>query len=250
MGNSTPTPDSPVNEEAITEREVYAFAEECFQHYWRGAVQIITELSESLNSDGYFHGRSIGDVAKSFSQCVSEVTACAQYLASRGVIDLSFDESEGRCDCVSCRADASWMRLPFRMDVDRRDALTTKRWLEQDRREKEEREARKRQRTNCSEMRPGVVYLLKCADRYKIGIATDLERRLNQLNGQQAAYPVQVVHHVSGPNYYAFEQELHKRYDWDRVHGEWFAFDADTVAAVIESMNEWTAKHAANEGGE
>ena len=85
----------------------------------------------------------------------------------------------------------------------------------------------------------GVVYLVRSAGRYKIGITTNVERRMRQLNGQQSAYPVELVATAEGFGYREFERSIHVRQDASRVYGEWFAFVPDDVATTIELMEEW-----------
>lgn len=91
----------------------------------------------------------------------------------------------------------------------------------------------------------GTVYLIRCHDRFKIGVTKDLAQRFSQLQNNQSPYPLEIVHHVSGVGYTTFEKELHRRHADKRVHGEWFLLsDPDDVQDVVRAMNEWA------EGGE
>jgi len=86
----------------------------------------------------------------------------------------------------------------------------------------------------------GTVYLLRCHDRYKIGVTRQFEQRFSQLHNGQSPYPLEVVHHVTGPNYTKFEKELHRRHEDKRVHSEWFLLETpDDVQQVIDEMNAW-----------
>jgi len=83
------------------------------------------------------------------------------------------------------------------------------------------------------------VYLLSSGDRYKIGITTNVDRRLKQLRTQQPPFPIDLIHSVSSSEYQEAERDLHERFSEVRVHGEWFALTDELVSHVVVSMNEW-----------
>lgn len=238
---------------AISDAEVYEFAEQRFNAHSRGATFILQDLVDHVRQFGYFHGRSAVEVAEAFHCCVSEIMTAARYLQSCGVIDfdISFAKGEQPCTCEYCEAQRSWMRLRFDIKADREAALQNRRAMADAERERQQQTGHARQSIRKPTQRHhGFVYLLKCSNRYKIGVTTDLDRRLAQLNGRQAAFPIELIHHVTGPDYQVFERKLHDQHTWDNVHGEWFEFDAETVAAVIEEMNIWAVQNSPSEGGE
>lgn len=74
------------------------------------------------------------------------------------------------------------------------------------------------------------VYLIKCLDKYKIGIANDVKRRLAELSTGNP-FPLELV--AVGPNGGRFtESLLHDRFAHRRVAGEWFELDTAEVAYV------------------
>lgn len=83
----------------------------------------------------------------------------------------------------------------------------------------------------------GYVYLMRSGDRHKIGITSDIDRRLAQI-GKQSPYPMEVVHTIRSPYPKSVETRLHELYKRARVHGEWFAFSDDDIPGVIEAMND------------
>jgi hypothetical protein len=85
----------------------------------------------------------------------------------------------------------------------------------------------------------GVVYLVRSAGRCKIGVTTHVERRLRQLNGQQAAHPVELVATAEGMGYRELERSLHVYHHSARVHGEWFSLDDAAVALTLALMEAW-----------
>lgn len=75
----------------------------------------------------------------------------------------------------------------------------------------------------------GVVYLLKAGPFYKIGKASNFERRLSQIK-LQLPYPVEVIHTVSTPNITGTETYWHRHFKSKRTNGEWFLLTDEDVA--------------------
>jgi hypothetical protein len=77
---------------------------------------------------------------------------------------------------------------------------------------------------------PGYVYLLHVTDtsRYKIGLTTNLNRRIKQI-GKQSPYPIELVHSFYTSNCSKSESNLHIKYDSFRIHGEWFELSDEQV---------------------
>lgn len=77
---------------------------------------------------------------------------------------------------------------------------------------------------------PGYIYLLHAAgtNRYKIGLTTDINRRIGQI-GKQSPFPIKLVHSFRTDNCVKSEEELHRKYDSFRIHGEWFELTEEHV---------------------
>jgi|694.fasta_scaffold14691_1 hypothetical protein len=74
--------------------------------------------------------------------------------------------------------------------------------------------------------------------RYKIGFAEDVNRRLKTLNGKQSPYPVITIKSVKVINAVSLEKTLHSKYAEYRKHNEWFDFEDDQLASVLQDMDE------------
>ena len=85
------------------------------------------------------------------------------------------------------------------------------------------------------------VYLIqaKGTNSYKIGITSrTIESRINELNGSQSAYPLELITSIRSVNYKEVERHLHEKYRAYRVHGEWFQFDFSQLAEVRRCLKE------------
>ena len=60
--------------------------------------------------------------------------------------------------------------------------------------------------------------------RYKIGLTNAPERRLKELNGQQAPCPIECIRYIPVSNMKSIEEKLHEQFDERRRHNEWFNF--------------------------
>lgn len=76
------------------------------------------------------------------------------------------------------------------------------------------------------------VYVLHAGDRYKIGMTSNLRKRIGQLQ-TGTPHPIEIVTIIPAARPAELEAELHARYAAKRVHGEWFALDGDDVAALL-----------------
>jgi hypothetical protein len=77
----------------------------------------------------------------------------------------------------------------------------------------------------------GYAYLLKCGAYYKIGIATDVQKRIKQL-GTLPPFDLDLLHTISTGDMHALEKDLHERYADKRKNGEWFELDQDDVEYI------------------
>jgi hypothetical protein len=98
--------------------------------------------------------------------------------------------------------------------------------------------ARQRRRSRSSG--PGFVYLMKGGDFYKIGLAINVEDRLRS-HRTSSPYPPEMIHTIRTPSMRRLETALHHAYAHKRTTGEWFALEADDVAAICnipQTINE------------
>ena len=91
-----------------------------------------------------------------------------------------------------------------------------------------------------ADITPRHVYLFRCGDRYKIGVSSNVKRRLKQLDNRP--YPVELVV-CSDVMKHALDAEksLHEMYGDMRLSGEWFDFDDETAEEaerIIKSLND------------
>src|SRR5258708_37496639 len=72
---------------------------------------------------------------------------------------------------------------------------------------------------------------------YKIGISTDVFRRLQ---GYNSAYPltIRLEYSLTCGNYKALEHLLHQRFRKQHVKGEWYFLSEDEVVDCISFLNE------------
>ena len=77
----------------------------------------------------------------------------------------------------------------------------------------------------------GFVYVLKCADKYKIGYSKDVDQRIKQLDTRP--FKLELVFKVYSDNAYKIEQELHNRLSAYREIGEWYS---DINEEMIKDM--------------
>ena len=82
------------------------------------------------------------------------------------------------------------------------------------------------------EVQEGFVYLMQWEDEYKIGKAVDIERRRKRLSGELNR-DITVLHRIFSHDYPRAESDLHRKYASKRLHGEWFALEAEDVAWLL-----------------
>lgn len=77
----------------------------------------------------------------------------------------------------------------------------------------------------------GYVYVLKAGPYYKIGRATDLDRRIKQLK-VQLPFEVELIHVILCENHEASEKYWHTRFGEYRSNGEWFELESDHLMEI------------------
>lgn len=82
----------------------------------------------------------------------------------------------------------------------------------------------------------GYVYVLKCADKYKLGYSNNVEQRMKQLDTRP--FPLELVYKAYSEKAYDIEQELHSVYTsyGYRLEGEWYSSDLP-VKELIENID-------------
>lgn len=97
------------------------------------------------------------------------------------------------------------------------------------------------------------LYIIKCQEYFKIGVANDVESRLAQLStGNPFPLEVQVIYEFE--NAESIEKALHQRYKENRVRGEWFRLgyeDLKNIHSVCFALGgsafEYTGQDATEE---
>jgi hypothetical protein len=77
------------------------------------------------------------------------------------------------------------------------------------------------------------LYIIKCQDYHKIGIANDVEARLAQL-ATGNPYPLEVVVTYEFDNAEVVEKAIHQRYKENRNRGEWFRLSYGDLENIHE----------------
>ena len=91
----------------------------------------------------------------------------------------------------------------------------------------------------------GYVYLIKCADKYKIGYTKDVERRFNEIDTRP--FPCELIDFCYSSIAFPVEQKIHELLLKNRVVGEWYSFSSEVIANkftdfvyyVEEQMLKW-----------
>lgn len=84
---------------------------------------------------------------------------------------------------------------------------------------------------------PGHVYFLRSDDHIKIGYATDVAARIREL---QCGNPTTLALIGAIPAKPADERALHRRFNTDRVQGEWFRRSDKLLAFIEAEKPKWT----------
>lgn len=79
--------------------------------------------------------------------------------------------------------------------------------------------------------RPGVVYLMKSGEYYKIGETSNLPVRQKSF-GLQLPHPFEIVHTIASNDPRSLEDSLHSQFSAKRMNGEWFNLTEADCAAI------------------
>ena len=77
----------------------------------------------------------------------------------------------------------------------------------------------------------GYVYLLKAGPYYKIGVSTNVDKRIEQLS-TLPPFDIELVHTIYSVDMYALEQDFHNLYADKRKNGEWFELTDSDVEFI------------------
>lgn len=80
------------------------------------------------------------------------------------------------------------------------------------------------------ELADGYVYLLKWGDRYKVGCAANLERRVKEIR-TEIPDELEVVHSIRTDDQFGIEGYWKRRFKLAHLKGEWFKLNASDVRA-------------------
>lgn len=84
--------------------------------------------------------------------------------------------------------------------------------------------------------RPGFVYLMSNGRYYKVGVATDPERRRKEIE-KASGFQVDIMLSVYANDPYAMEKDIHDRLFAFRVEGEWFNLPTDVLHDTMDYMH-------------
>ena len=79
-----------------------------------------------------------------------------------------------------------------------------------------------------------IVYVIKAADRYKIGRTSNMSLRFKRVAGL-SPYPLELVYYIISDDYYRIEKALHSIFKNKRIHYEWFILD-DSDLEIIKTI--------------
>lgn len=91
--------------------------------------------------------------------------------------------------------------------------------------------------TKDSEAKKGYVYLLQSGPFYKIGVSTNVKRRVRELS-TLPPFNINVICTIPSENRYELEGNLHTRFSDKHINGEWFELEPSDVAYIKGLANE------------
>lgn len=241
MPDFNTAPDSTQNDiEHVEFTDMLSAVDRFWEPVKDASTRVLYALTDSVRANGpAMHQITVWDAVESYGGCVSEALAATRVMSWLGIVDASEDKDEKKekpCKCDSCTARRTTVGLRF-------DGYRVRDWIVKDRQQQvvaeQQRKELHRQVTRPVRPSEGSVYLIKAGDRYKIGVARDVLRRMAQLNAGQSPFPIVLIHCASGWDYKEQENRLHQKYSEYRVHGEWFEFDDRAVTSVITELDAW-----------
>ena len=88
-----------------------------------------------------------------------------------------------------------------------------------------------------SKCRAGYIYMLRCADKVKIGYSKNVEQRIKQLDVRP--FKIELIFKEYNDKAYNIEQEIHKCLEDYREEGEWYSnkITEDLVKDMIQEID-------------
>lgn len=87
--------------------------------------------------------------------------------------------------------------------------------------------------------KPGYLYLIKCADKYKIGMTKNVGMRLKQLDTRP--FRAELVRDVRVDDALGCERAAHKKFAQYKITGEWYSLTPSQVQEVLDYFAEVAA---------
>jgi len=84
-----------------------------------------------------------------------------------------------------------------------------------------------------STTRPGCVYLLKGERYYKIGLSSNVNRRMEEIS-PRLPFETELICTIATEDMHGLEAQLHELYAGKRANGEWFKLSDEDVAYIKE----------------
>ena len=84
--------------------------------------------------------------------------------------------------------------------------------------------------------KPGFLYLVKCGDKYKIGMTNNVSRRMRQLDTRP--YNLSLIKSVKVDDMPSKERVAHKKFAEFKEIGEWYSFTPAQVQEVLDYFAE------------
>lgn len=81
------------------------------------------------------------------------------------------------------------------------------------------------------------IYIMKCNEFYKIGMSSDIKKRLNSIQSSNP-YPVSLEFNKKTSNSLSIEKQLHEIYKHKNIRGEWFKLVDNDIKDIINYINE------------
>ena len=80
----------------------------------------------------------------------------------------------------------------------------------------------------------GFIYVLRCADKYKVGYSKDVNRRIQQLDTRP--FKLKLVYQQYSDCAYDIEQEIHRRLKSYSIENEWYDIEEKTLFRIIKEI--------------
>ena len=91
-----------------------------------------------------------------------------------------------------------------------------------------EKQQRQKRKKKAQVPKAGFVYVLQADSYYKIGLSTNVEKRVKQLS-TLPPFDVTLIHKIETGDMHQLESELHERFAEKRANGEWFVLSNEDL---------------------